>query len=57
VKPRAQILAQESEWLNSVKADLVVHDMSSPFLFEVKVKGKLITTFFWKIYLASLKEI
>lgn len=33
VKPRVKILAQETEWLNFVKADLVVHEMFFPLGF------------------------
>ncbi|KAL9331115.1 hypothetical protein ACSQ67_000725 [Phaseolus vulgaris] len=56
VKPRAQILAQESEWLNSVEADLVVSDVvpvACRAAADAGIRSVCVTNFSWDFIYAE----
>ncbi|TKY58252.1 L-arabinokinase protein [Spatholobus suberectus] len=56
VKPRAQILAQETEWLNSVKADLVVSDVvpvACQAAADAGIRSVCVTNFSWDFIYAE----
>ncbi|KAG4963079.1 hypothetical protein JHK82_039758 [Glycine max] len=56
VKPRAQILAQETEWLNSVKADLVISDVvpvACRAAADAGIRSVCVTNFSWDFIYAE----
>ncbi|XP_020226099.1 L-arabinokinase [Cajanus cajan] len=56
VKPRAQILEQEAEWLNSVKADLVVSDVvpvACRAAADAGIRAVCVTNFSWDFIYAE----
>ncbi|XP_022637961.1 L-arabinokinase isoform X1 [Vigna radiata var. radiata] len=56
VKPRAKILAQESEWLNSIKADLVVSDVvpvACRAAADAGIRSVCVTNFSWDFIYAE----
>ncbi|XP_015971773.1 L-arabinokinase [Arachis duranensis] len=56
VKPRAQILAQETEWLNSIKADLVVSDVvpvACRAAADAGIRSVCVTNFSWDFIYAE----
>ncbi|XP_027333905.1 L-arabinokinase-like isoform X1 [Abrus precatorius] len=56
VKPRAGILAQETEWLNSIKADLVVSDVvpvACRAAADAGIRSVCVTNFSWDFIYAE----
>ncbi|XP_061362544.1 L-arabinokinase-like [Gastrolobium bilobum] len=56
VKPRARILAQETEWLNSIKADLVVSDVvpvACRAAADAGIRSVCVTNFSWDFIYAE----